>query len=94
MRKPPAFLPLGIHPVGPCLDRLFHQEHIAIPRLLACTFAPEGLKVSAIEDNPQHIEDRQKDLKYSAAWELQRYGCILLAFNPYSAITKAKGKAA
>lgn len=84
MKGSPVFP--GIHPVGPCLDRLFHQEHIALPRLLACTFAPDGLKAAAIADNPLHVEARQLDLEYSAAWELQRYGAILLPANPYAAM--------
>ncbi len=91
MKKPPVFP--GIHPVGPCLDRLFHQERIALPRLLACTFAPDGLKAAAIEDNPRHIEARQRDVEYSACWELKRYGCILLAANPYAAKLAEKAAA-
>ncbi len=86
MRKSPV-LP-GIHPVGPCLDRLFWQEHLALPRLLACPFAPAGLKAAAIEENPRDIEALQFDLEYSACWELQRYGCILLAANPYAGIVQ------
>lgn len=73
----------GIHPVKHCLDRLFDKEVMALSRLLACEYAPAGLKQAAIAEHPRDVEARRFDLEYAACWELQRYGCILLGSNPY-----------
>ncbi len=81
MKTAPVFP--GIHPVGPCLERLHDCEVLALSRLLACRFAPQGLKDAVIAEHPERIEARKFDLEYAACWELQQYGCICLDRNPY-----------
>lgn len=85
-------------PVHHNLDRLFHQEFLAIPRLKA--FNPSafvdaengrtipvpdmsGLIAAAIADFPANMDARKRDLSSAILYELDRYGCILLAANPY-----------
>lgn len=72
----------GIHPVGPCLERLYWQEVLALPRLMACE-CPEGLKQAAIANQPDNVAARQADLVSAVLWELQRYGAVSLPSNPY-----------
>jgi hypothetical protein len=89
----------GIHPAGPCLDRLFDREVMALSRFLAFAAAPfvdattgravpapdlEGLKAAVIAEQPERVDARKFDLEYAACWELQRYGCICLERNPYA----------
>jgi hypothetical protein len=88
----------GIHPVGPCLDRLFDREVMALSRFLAFEAAPfvdattgrtvpapdlAGLKAAIIAEQPERVEARKFDLEFAACWELQTYGAILLDENPY-----------
>ena len=80
--KPAPVFP-GLRPVGPCLDRLFDREVMAVSRLLACRFASQGLKDAVLAEQPERVEARKFDLEYAACWELQQYGCILLRSNPY-----------
>lgn len=85
-------------PVHHNLARLFHQEFLAIPRLKAFNPAafvdaetgrtipvPDmaGLVSGAIADFPADMDARRRDLSSAILYELDRYGCILLAANPY-----------
>lgn len=80
-----SHLPYGskLQPVRRCLARLFDQEVMALSRLLACDFAPEGLKQAVIADQPARVAERQASLASAIAYELDRYGCVLLQENPY-----------
>jgi hypothetical protein len=73
----------GVRPVKACVIRLFEAEFDDLPRLLACPFAPEGLKQAAVESHPQTMAARRADVASAAAWERSRYGCILVDANPY-----------
>jgi len=70
-------------PVNSNLQRLFDTEVMSLSRLLACPFAPKALKQAAIADHPADVEERRRDLASAVRYELGRYGCILLAENPY-----------
>lgn len=77
-------LPYGsrLTPVHHNLERLFEQEFIAIPRLLACD-CPQGLKDAAVKDYPEWLDARKRDLSSAILYEMSRYGCVLLEKNPY-----------
>lgn len=85
-------------PVKHNLARLYHQEFLAIPRLKAFNPAafvdattgqtvpvPDmpGLIAAAIAEFPADMDARKADLSSAILYELDRYGCILLAANPY-----------
>lgn len=69
-------------PVKHCLARLFDKEVMSLSRLLAC-HCPQGLKDAAIAEHPADMNARKADLSGALLYELDRYGCILLATNPY-----------
>ena len=73
----------GLTPVKHCLSRLFDREVMAVSRLLACTFAPKGLKDAVIAEQPERIAARKRDLSKAILFELEQFGCILLESNPY-----------
>ena len=73
----------GLRPVKACVIRLFEAEFDDLPRLLACPFAPDGLKQAAVESHPFTMAARRADVASAATWELSRYGCILVDANPY-----------
>lgn len=69
-------------PVHHNLERLFDTEVMSLSRLLACE-CPQGLKDWAIAKHPENMDERKRDLSSAILYELDRYGCILLAANPY-----------
>jgi len=75
----------GIKPVAANLRRLFEAEVTDLPRLLACDFAPEGLKAYAIANQPERVEARKADLISAMNYELNTFGYITLKpeQNPY-----------
>lgn len=96
-------------PVHHNLERLFHQETVRLPRLKSFNPAafvdaetgrtipvPDmaGLIASAIAENPADMAARKADLSSAILYEMSRYGCILLAANPYSAMLQASEQAA
>lgn len=71
-----------LQPVKHCLARLFDKEVMSLSRLLACNCA-QGLKDAAVLEHPADMAARKADLSGAIIYELDRYGCILLASNPY-----------
>jgi len=70
-------------PVHHNLERLFDTEVMSLSRLLACQYAPQGLKDAAVLEHPANVAERKRDLSSAILYELDRYGCILLAKNQY-----------
>jgi hypothetical protein len=88
----------NLTPVKHCLARLFDREVMALSRFLAFEAsafvdaetgrtipAPDlaGLKAAVIAEQPERIAARQRDLSSAVLFEMEQYGCILLAANPY-----------
>lgn len=67
----------GIHPTKYCLARL-KSAPAELEHLLRCTFAPQGLRDAAVVDYPKHVEALTQSVAEAAAWELSRYGCLLI----------------
>lgn len=72
-----------LQPVQFNLARLYAQEVTDLPRLLACKAASDDHKAAAIAAQPQLIARAAGTLASAIEYELDRYGCILLAVNPY-----------
>lgn len=79
--KPETVIHRGMRPVRACLDRLNWFQFDRIDQLTA-EFRKGGIPLeflnSAKAENPARIAAMQSDLAAAAAWELNRYGCILL----------------
>jgi len=88
----------ALAPVKHNLERLFEQEFVAIPRLKAfkptalvdaetgrTIPVPDmsGLIAAVTANYPANMDARKRDLSSAILYELDRYGCILLAANPY-----------
>lgn len=69
-------------PVHHNLDRLFDKEVMSLSRLLACK-CEQGLKDAVVREHPADMAARKADLSGAILYEMDRYGCMLLAKNPY-----------
>src|SRR5690242_20515889 len=70
----------GIHPTQYCLSRLRWAEHEALPQLLSAVhmgICPRPLYEAAVRRHSEFVTEFRHSVALAAAWELERYGCLL-----------------
>jgi hypothetical protein len=79
--EPHAEFDCGIHPTKHCLARLRWAENDNLPNLLSAVhngLCPRALYEAAVVDHPRFLAELRQSVAEAAAWELQRYGCLLI----------------
>jgi hypothetical protein len=72
---------VGIHPTKHCLARLRWAEYDNLPNLLSAVHSgicPRELYEAAVLTQPKFIAELRVSVAGAAAWELNRYGCLLI----------------